>query len=81
MGGIDDDIERYGLDDRDGWYGEQDDEPLRETRCRDCLSEDVYWAKGADGRWVLYNFNSRKHVCKSNVVRAIRLDAFDDLEE
>lgn len=66
--------------DRDDWDELADEEPC-DVRCRDCQSEDVYWAKDRTGRWVLYNFNSRRHVCKSNIVSAIRLDAFDDIDD
>lgn len=66
----------YGDDERDF-----ENYPPREVRCRHCGSEDVYWAKDGTGRWALYNLNSRKHVCNDRVVSAVRLDAFDDLDE
>ena len=57
---------------------EDDSNPPREVRCRDCGSEDVYWALNNQNRWTLYNFNSRRHVCDTAVVSANRLDAFED---
>lgn len=76
MEGIDDDIERYGFG-----RGEDDDydaHPPRDVRCRDCGSEDVYWAQNNSGRWTLYDLSSKRHVCKDKAVSERRLDAFDD---
>jgi hypothetical protein len=61
-------------------YGEGQEEP-QETRCRDCLSEDVYWALDRNGRWRLHDFrNSRLHVCNKTQLTEARCDAFDDLD-
>lgn len=64
------------------WYDDERDEYVepRPIRCRDCLNEDVYWAKDMRNHWVLYGLNSRKHVCKSNILSAHRTSAFDDLD-
>jgi hypothetical protein len=80
MGQIDDDIDGMVFADFDDGL-DDDVPPPRDVRCRHCQSEDVYWAKDATGRWALYNFNSRKHVCNDGIVTSIRLDAFDDLAE
>lgn len=51
----------------------------RETKCRDCGSDAVYWAQ-EDGRWVLYGTDSRKHRCDKRKLTRIRTDAFDSLD-
>jgi hypothetical protein len=75
MGWIDDQ-DFMDLDERE----DADANPPRELRCRDCGSEDVYWYQDRQGRWVLYGLDSRRHVCKNNVVTALRLDAFEDID-
>jgi hypothetical protein len=76
VGQIDDDIDGMIYAD----YDDADARPVRETRCNRCGSEDVYWGQDGTGRWALYGYNSRKHVCKDSIVSAIHNDAFDDLE-
>jgi hypothetical protein len=72
------DMADYYLESAD-WFDDDDAHPPREVRCRDCSSEDVYWAQNNSGRWTLYDFkSSKRHVCNSKVVSERRLDAFDD---
>lgn len=61
----------------DQFFNERDDDrPSKEVACRHCGSTNVYWSKDADDRWVLYDLNSRKHRCKTEVSYT---DAFDTL--
>lgn len=78
MGQIDDDIDGLIYSDYEDYI---DANPPRDVRCRDCGSEDVYWGQDGAGRWALYGFNSRKHVCKDKIVSALRLDAFNELDD
>jgi hypothetical protein len=67
------------LDDSD-WYDDDEDGYRASPKCRDCGSDDVYWAKDRTGKWVLYNTNSRRHTCDKNVLSASRASAFDQLD-
>ena len=74
MGQIDYDLADYDPD------SDEFDRGPPITRCNRCGSEDVYWGQDSTGRWALYGFNSRKHVCNDGIVSAIHTDAFDELD-
>lgn len=67
--------------DREDFYEQGgDEEPLRETKCRDCRSEEVYWYD-VGNRWVLMDYNSGKpHKCNAEHLTALRINAFENLE-